>query len=133
MGSQIAWYCDGGRSDRLVQTNGINFASRWLTGIALIVLEFIWGAVDIIPDTDFPDVRKISVIRSNSGSCMIIPRENDMIRLYMQLVDTDVLDSATGQVDRNKMGPEKLLEVSDLCTLKLRDLTIVFIIVYEGG
>lgn len=54
---------------------------------------------------------------------MIIPRENDMIRLYMQLSDAD-LDSVTGQANRNKMDPEKLLEVSDLGSIKLRDFTI---------
>jgi phenol 2-monooxygenase len=42
---------------------------------------------------------------------MIIPREGDMVRLYIQLSDSDALDTTTGRVDRNKMGPEKLIEV----------------------
>ena len=67
-------------------------------------LDYTWGAIDMIPDTDFPDIRKISIIRSENGSCMIIPRENDMIRLYVQLSETDV--------EGAKMGPDKLLEVT---------------------
>lgn len=75
----------------------------------------------MIPDTDFPDVRNRCAIHSNNGSCMIIPREADGIRLYIQLSDSDVIDPLTGRVDREKMGPEQLLDVrimiSDICGL----------------
>ena len=66
----------------------------------------------MVPDTDFPDIRCKCAIHSNNGSCMIIPREGDLIRLYIQLSDRDVVDSSTGRVDKSKMGPEKLLEVA---------------------
>ena len=46
---------------------------------------------------------------------MIIPREGDMVRLYIQLSDNVALDSSTGRVDRNKMGPEKLIDVGFHC------------------
>ncbi|KAJ8589550.1 hypothetical protein M405DRAFT_862066 [Rhizopogon salebrosus TDB-379] len=74
--------------------------------------EYIWGVVDIIADTDFPDVRNRSAIHSTSGSCMIIPREGDKVRFYIQLSGDDVLDPITGRVDKNKMSPQKLLEVA---------------------
>jgi len=79
--------------------------------IYFIPLEYIWGVVDIVADTDFPDVRNRSAIHSTSGSCMIIPREGDKVRFYIQLSDSDVLDPVTGRVDKNRMSPEKLLEV----------------------
>lgn len=42
--------------------------------------------MDIFPDTDFPDIRKKSVIRSKAGSLLIIPREGDeMVRFYLEL------------------------------------------------
>lgn len=63
------------------------------------------------PDTDFPDVRNRCAIHSNNGSCMIIPREGDAIRLYIQLSGKEALDPSTGRVDRSKISPEKLLEV----------------------
>lgn len=43
---------------------------------------------------------------------MIIPREGDVVRLYIQLTDTDVVD-ASGRVDKTKMGPQRLLEVAN--------------------
>ena len=67
----------------------------------------------MIPETDFPDIRNRCAIHSDTGSCMVIPREGDRVRLYIQLTDTDVVDGATGRVDKNRVrGPEQLLEVA---------------------
>ncbi|THH17443.1 hypothetical protein EW146_g3360 [Bondarzewia mesenterica] len=76
--------------------------------------DYIWGVIDMVPspETDFPDVRNRCAIHSENGSCMIIPREGDKIRLYIQLTNADVVDPATGRVDMNKFGPDKLLEVA---------------------
>jgi phenol 2-monooxygenase len=65
----------------------------------------------MVPDTDFPDVRNKSLIHSNNGSCLIVPREADRIRIYMQLADKDVLNPNTGRIDKDRMGPKQLLEV----------------------
>ena len=77
-------------------------------------LDYIWGVVDLVPETDFPDIRNRCAIHSNNGSCMIIPREGDTVRFYIQLSEKDVtVDRATGRVDKEKtkIGPEELLEV----------------------
>ncbi|EIW58510.1 uncharacterized protein TRAVEDRAFT_58730 [Trametes versicolor FP-101664 SS1] len=74
--------------------------------------DYIWGVIDIDPDSDFPDVRCKTAVHSHNGSCMIIPREGDLIRLYIQLADRDVLDPATGRVDKSRVSPEKLLAVA---------------------
>ncbi|KAI0042735.1 hypothetical protein FA95DRAFT_1499663 [Auriscalpium vulgare] len=76
--------------------------------------DYVWGVVDIIPSesTNFPDIRNKTAIHSNNGSCMIIPREGDKIRLYIQLTDTDAVDPATGRVDLSKYGPQKLMQVA---------------------
>ncbi len=71
--------------------------------------DYIWGVVDMVPETEFPDIRNRCAIHSPNGSCMIIPREGDTVRLYLQLADEDVITQ--GRVDKSKMGPEKLLEV----------------------
>ena len=42
---------------------------------------------------------------------MIIPREDDKIRLYVQLLDHDVVDPGTGRVDKTRMNPERVIEV----------------------
>ncbi|PPQ64352.1 hypothetical protein CVT24_008421 [Panaeolus cyanescens] len=72
--------------------------------------DYVWGVIDMVPDTDFPDIRKKSAIHSNNGSCMIIPREGDMIRLYIQLDDKNLMTN--GRVDKSKIGPLQLLEVA---------------------
>ncbi|KAI0352108.1 hypothetical protein OH77DRAFT_1409847 [Trametes cingulata] len=76
--------------------------------------DYIWGVVDMRPRTDFPDIRCKCAVHSRNGSCMVIPREGDLVRLYIQLAGRDVLDPATGRVDRAKSGwgPERLLEVA---------------------
>ncbi|KAJ7251355.1 FAD binding domain-containing protein [Mycena rebaudengoi] len=74
--------------------------------------EHVWGVVDMVPDTDFPDIRNKTVIHSQNGSCMVIPREGDKVRLYIQLEGKDAVDAKSGRVDKLKFGPLKLLEVA---------------------
>ncbi|KAK1854656.1 FAD monooxygenase [Colletotrichum chrysophilum] len=71
--------------------------------------DFIWGVMDIIPITDFretiADIRMRCAIHSaENGSLMVIPRENKLVRLYIQLkeISTDV----SGRADRSKITPE---------------------------
>lgn len=45
-----------------------------------------WGVIDLYPKTDFPDIRRKTVIQSTSGNLMIIPREGDsLVRFYIEL------------------------------------------------
>lgn len=81
--------------------------------------EYIWGVCDFVPDTDFPDIRNRTAIHSANGSCMIIPREEDKVRLYIQLSSREAIDANTGRVDKSRMGPDKLIEVSDPLSLGL--------------
>jgi len=75
--------------------------------------EYVWGVVDMIPKTDFPDVRNKSVIHSDNGSCLVIPREGDKVRLYIQLEGKDAVDASSGRiVDKERFGPHRLMEVA---------------------
>ncbi|KAF7332387.1 hypothetical protein MKEN_00120500 [Mycena kentingensis (nom. inval.)] len=75
--------------------------------------EFVWGVVDFVPKTDFPDIRNRCAIHSENGSCMVIPREGDKVRLYIQLDGKDgVMNTASGRIDKQLITPEKLLEVA---------------------
>lgn len=50
--------------------------------------DAVWGVMDMIPRTNFPDFRKKSTIRSQAGNCLIIPREgdnNNLTRFYIEL------------------------------------------------
>ena len=48
--------------------------------------DAVWGVVDFIARTEFPDIRKITVLQSESGTLLNIPREGGfMYRFYMEL------------------------------------------------
>lgn len=72
--------------------------------------DFIWGVLDIVPITNFPDIRMRCAIHSaESGSVMVIPRENKLVRLYIQLNE---VNSAGQEVDRSKITPEIILRAA---------------------
>lgn len=72
--------------------------------------DFIWGVLDILPITNFPDIRMRCAIHSaESGSIMIIPRENKLVRLYIQLNE---INSAGKHVDRSNVTPEIILKAT---------------------
>lgn len=99
---------NGGRKYRSVSSYSIRTADN------SAYLDYIWGVVDMIPDSNFPDIRNKTAIHSPTGSSMIIPREGDMIRLYIQLSDKQVIDPATGRVDKSRMTADDLLGVSSI-------------------
>ncbi|EHA26952.1 hypothetical protein ASPNIDRAFT_171092, partial [Aspergillus niger ATCC 1015] len=50
--------------------------------------DAVWGVMDMVPRTDFPDIRKKSSIRSKAGNILVIPREGDsynLTRFYIEL------------------------------------------------
>ncbi|KAI0202839.1 FAD binding domain-containing protein [Astrocystis sublimbata] len=72
--------------------------------------DFIWGVLDIVPITDFPDIRTRCMIHSaSSGSLMIIPREGKLVRLYIQLTEVSTGD---GRVDRSKITPGVIFQAA---------------------
>ncbi|KAI1173793.1 FAD binding domain-containing protein [Nemania sp. FL0916] len=72
--------------------------------------DSIWGVLDIVPITDFPDIRNRCIIHSaSSGSLMIIPRENKLVRLYIQLTE---VSANGGRVDRSKITPEVIFKAA---------------------
>lgn len=71
--------------------------------------DYIWGVLDIVPITNFPDIRMRCAIHSaDAGSVMVIPRENKLVRLYIQLQSTEV--GAGGKTDRSKITPDMILK-----------------------
>jgi phenol 2-monooxygenase len=83
-----------------------------------------WGVMDVLADTDFPDIRLKSAIHSaNQGNLLIIPREGGyLVRLYIELdqvADRELLD-------RRTVTPEKLAAVANRIlhpyTIEVRDV-----------
>ena len=100
--------------------------------------DSVWGAVDLVPDSDFPDVHCMSYVHSNAGMLFTIPREDDLVRLYIQqsAEANDLIDPATGRVDKNRSSPEKLLEqgrkILAPYTIKSKDGVIDWWTIYVG-
>jgi phenol 2-monooxygenase len=71
--------------------------------------DYIWGVLDIVPITDFPDIRMRCAIHSaENGSVMVIPRENKLVRLYIQLTTTG--DAGGAKFDRSTITPQTILK-----------------------
>ena len=64
-------------------------------------------------ETDIPDHRNWMMLQSNHGTLMGIPREDDMLRCYIQLTgNTDFVDPQTGRVDRSRFNPKEVVETA---------------------
>ncbi|KAF2120621.1 FAD binding domain-containing protein [Lophiotrema nucula] len=51
-------------------------------------IAHVWGVMDGVVRTDFPDIKMKCTIHSDVGSIMVIPRENNMVRLYIQIASS---------------------------------------------
>ncbi|CAI7582019.1 unnamed protein product [Penicillium bialowiezense] len=87
------------RTKHLVGADGAHSVVRRCMGLKLEgeSSDHIWGVVDLVVDTDFPDIRRRCAIHSPAGSVMVIPREriatgDYLTRLYVQ-VPGDVIPS----------------------------------------
>ena len=87
---------------------------RKALGITMIgdQTDSVWGVIDVIPVTDFPYIRCKAVIPANSGTVINIPREDDKTRLYVQMKERAGIDEGTRRLDKNKLGPDDILNVS---------------------
>lgn len=103
------------RTKYLVGADGAHSVVRRCVGLMLEgeASDHIWGVVDFVAVTDFPDIRKRCAIHSNAGSVMVIPRERIqsgefLTRLYVQvpgLVKPD--DDSTAASGMTKCAKEE--------------------------
>ncbi|RAH44792.1 putative phenol 2-monooxygenase [Aspergillus brunneoviolaceus CBS 621.78] len=47
--------------------------------------DHIWGVIDIVPITNYPDMRRIGSLTNASGTVLIVPREKNLVRFYVPL------------------------------------------------
>ncbi|KAL9611333.1 MAG: hypothetical protein Q9167_004016 [Letrouitia subvulpina] len=100
------------RTKYLVGCDGAHSWTRRQLGLVMEgeQTDYLWGVMDIFPLTDFPDIRMRCAIRSeSSGSMMVIPRENRLVRLYIQLIE---VNNAGGSIDRSKISPEIIIKAA---------------------
>jgi phenol 2-monooxygenase len=106
------------RARYVVGCDGARSVIRAAIGQHLVgdVTDEVWGVMDILAVTDFPDVRLKSAISSTSGSILIIPREGGYLaRFYVELDQT-----------ARDVTPERLAAVANRIlhpyTLDVRDV-----------
>ncbi|KAI0914586.1 FAD binding domain-containing protein [Ustulina deusta] len=76
-------------------------------------IAHVWGVMDGVVKTDFPDIRMKCTIHSEHGSIMVIPRENNMVRLYIQIAsstDPDWNPRKTATAEEVQASAKKILQ-----------------------
>ncbi|RCK64544.1 Phenol 2-monooxygenase [Candida viswanathii] len=102
--------CELIRAKYVVGSDGAHSWVRKQLGIPMEgeQTDYIWGVIDMVPITNFPDIRNRCAIHSkDAGSIMVVPRERDLIRLYIQLEE---VERADGRIDRSKITPELIVQ-----------------------
>ncbi|CAE7137395.1 unnamed protein product, partial [Rhizoctonia solani] len=98
----------------LLGCDGAHSWTRNQLGIEMVgeTSDQVWGLVDAYIETDFPDLRALTIFENNGRRMVLIPRENNMVRFTVQVTESDVnIDPATGRVDRTKIGVERIIEL----------------------
>lgn len=107
------------RCKYLVGADGAHSTVRRCLGLELEgeSLGYMWGVVDLVIESDFPDIRRLTTIHSIRGSALVVPREQIqtgeyLTRLYIQIPGEEDLDSdlETVKAKRNQITLESILE-----------------------
>ncbi|KJK93699.1 hypothetical protein H633G_02437 [Metarhizium anisopliae BRIP 53284] len=82
-----AKYLFGGEGSRSFVRRLLNIQVKHIDPI-----QHVWGVMDGVVKTDFPDIKMKCTIHSHHGSIMVIPREDNMVRLYIQIASSEEPD-----------------------------------------
>ncbi len=91
-----------------------------------------WGVIDILPVTDFPDIRFKAAVQSEHGNIVLIPREGGyLVRFYIELDEL----APDERVAARAITQERLIEVARriLHPYTLEASEVVWWSVYEIG
>lgn len=111
--SQYSQVIETVKAKYVVGCDGARSSVRAAIGKELLgdALNQAWGVMDVLLNTDFPDIRLKSLIHSNNeGNMLIIPREGGyMVRLYIEL---DQLNE-NQRVARDEITSEALITAAN--------------------
>ncbi|KAK0726522.1 FAD binding domain-containing protein [Apiosordaria backusii] len=67
---------------------GCDGARSWLREQLNVTLEgdltdSVFGVVDMVPKSNFPDLRRVCYLRAASGTILLVPRSNKEVRMYI--------------------------------------------------
>ncbi|KXG47494.1 Monooxygenase, FAD-binding [Penicillium griseofulvum] len=71
----------------ILGSDGARSATRRASGIQSSSQggEDVWAVADVYVDTNFPDYRRRCAIRTPDGGCMLIPRKDEGLRIFLQV------------------------------------------------
>ncbi|GAA5887203.1 hypothetical protein JCM5296_004561 [Sporobolomyces johnsonii] len=90
---------------------GCDGARSWVRKQLGLTLEgdsanSVWGVLDAVVVTDFPDIRlKVTIHSKDAGSILVVPRERDLVRFYIQMGTTKPGE----RFDRAAVTPESII------------------------
>jgi 3-hydroxybenzoate 4-monooxygenase len=76
------------RARYVVGCDGARSAVRKSIGLQLVgdAANHAWGVMDVLAETDFPDIRFKAAVQSAEGNILVIPREGSyLVRLYVEM------------------------------------------------
>ncbi|KAL4896022.1 FAD binding domain-containing protein [Aspergillus ambiguus] len=73
----------------LIGCDGAHSWTRKTLGISVEEddTENVWGVIDVVPITNFPDYRCGGTVSSELGTVLVVPRERQLVRYYIPLED----------------------------------------------
>ncbi|KAI9821935.1 MAG: hypothetical protein M1827_002517 [Pycnora praestabilis] len=80
-------------------------------------IAHVWGVMDGVVNTNFPDIKMKCTIHSGDGSIMVIPRENNMVRLYIQVAsstDKDWSPRKTATIEQVQASAKRIFKPYDI-------------------
>src|SRR5699024_3931973 len=114
------------RTKYLVGADGARSAVRHSIGRELTGAQAFhaWGVMDVLAETDFPDIRTKCAIQSHDGGSILhIPREgNHLFRMYVDLGEVDENDGGRVRETTQEQVEQRANEIMHPYTLEVRDV-----------
>ncbi|KAF2667289.1 hypothetical protein BT63DRAFT_426186 [Microthyrium microscopicum] len=109
------------RAKYLFSGEGAKSMVRETLGIKVVhkdPIAHVWGVMDGVVNTNFPDIKMKCTIHSDAGSIMVIPREDNMVRLYIQIASSTDPDFNPRQTATEEQVIEKAKAIFKPYTLE---------------
>ncbi|KAJ5151482.1 uncharacterized protein N7482_010734 [Penicillium canariense] len=65
--------------------------------------DHVWGVIDVVPISDFPDIRRLGTVAHESGTILVIPRERNLVRLYVPVQTIEDATTVNGRFNRSQV------------------------------
>ncbi|KAK4175404.1 putative phenol 2-monooxygenase [Triangularia setosa] len=90
---------------------GCDGARSWLRKQLNVSLEgdltdSVFGVVDMVPKSNFPDIRRVCYLRAASGTILLVPRSNKEVRMYIPV------ESGTALPDPKDLTFDRILDAA---------------------